>query len=50
MENEALFLFAYPSNEIILVKHSSNGHHETIELKNESYVNWILSGIADKFL
>lgn len=47
---ESLFLFVYPSNEIILVRQNAVGENETVELKHESIMPRFLSGIADKIL
>jgi nuclear pore complex protein Nup160 len=47
-EEEAIFVLAYPSGEILLVKQSREGKVESIELKSESIVPRFLSGLADK--
>jgi nuclear pore complex protein Nup160 len=47
-EEEAIFVLAYPSGEILLVKQSREGKVESVELKSESIVPRFLSGLADK--
>ncbi|RZC33085.1 nuclear pore complex protein Nup160 -like, partial [Asbolus verrucosus] len=47
-EEEAIFVLAYPSSEILLVRQSREGKIESVELKSESIVPRFLSGLADK--
>lgn len=49
INENALFLLTYPTNEIILIKQYQNGECETLELKDESIVPRFLVEIADKF-
>ncbi|KAK4875779.1 hypothetical protein RN001_012201 [Aquatica leii] len=46
---EAIFLFGYPSGELLLVKQSANSHCTSIELKHETFMPRFISGIAEKF-
>ncbi|XP_022905074.1 nuclear pore complex protein Nup160 homolog [Onthophagus taurus] len=48
-KNEAYFLFAYPTGEVLLIKYNEFGGCECIELKSESIVPRFLYGLAEKF-
>ncbi|KAJ8978445.1 hypothetical protein NQ317_017648 [Molorchus minor] len=47
--DEAIFVLAYPSTELLLIKQSSSGQIVSTELKGESLVPRFLSGLAEKF-
>lgn len=47
-EEEAYFVLAYHSGEILLVKQTREGKITSIDLKSESLVPRFLSGLADK--
>ncbi|XP_044262804.1 nuclear pore complex protein Nup160 homolog [Tribolium madens] len=47
-EEEAIFVLAYHSGEILLVRQSREGKIDSAELKSESIVPRFLSGLADK--
>ncbi|KAJ8959900.1 hypothetical protein NQ318_011637 [Aromia moschata] len=46
---EAIFVLAYSSNELLLLKQSPNGQTVSSELKGESLMPRFLSGLAEKF-
>ncbi|KAF5272220.1 hypothetical protein FQA39_LY01302 [Lamprigera yunnana] len=48
-DQEAIFVFGYPSAEILLVKQSPQGRCESIELKHDSFMPRFIYGIAEKF-
>lgn len=50
VENDAFFLLAYPTNEVVLIKQYENNECETVELKNESIVPRFLADFAGKFM
>ncbi|XP_019873892.2 nuclear pore complex protein Nup160 homolog isoform X2 [Aethina tumida] len=46
---EAYFVLAYPSTEMLLIKQTKEGQCTTIEMKGESLMPRFLSGLAEKF-
>lgn len=50
LDEEAIFILAYPSGDVLLVRQSLDGRCLTVELKSESIIPRFLFGIADKFL
>lgn len=49
LDEDAIFVLAYPSSDVLLVRQTSEGRCTAIELKFESIIPRFLSGIADKF-
>lgn len=49
LDEEAIFVLAYPSSDVLLVRQTLEGRCTAVELKFESIIPRFLSGIADKF-
>lgn len=49
LDEEAIFVLAYPSSDVLLVRQTLEGRCTAMELKFESIIPRFLSGIADKF-
>lgn len=46
---EAIFVLAYPSTELLLIRQSSDGQAVPTELKGDSLMPRFLTGLAEKF-
>lgn len=49
LDEEAVFVLAYPSGDVLLVRQSVEGRCSSTELKSESIIPRFLSGIAGRF-
>lgn len=48
-EDDAIFVLAYPSSDILLVRQNGNGGIHSTELKHDSIMPRFIAGIAEKF-
>lgn len=48
-DDDAIFVLAYPSSDILLVRQSANGGIHCAELKYDSIMPRFIVGIAEKF-